>query len=441
MTKILNAKDRNIIIQSLRSGLVPRSGLQYIQVGRVNEVKSFVSDIDNIVNGGTAFRFVIGEYGSGKTFFLSLVRSIALEKGLVVVKSDLSATKRLHGTNGQARMLLSELVSSMSTRTKQDGNALAVVLDKLISIASNHARQNGISIQNEMDRLLSDLSDYTGGYAFRQVVILYCQAYEDGNDVLKNNALKWLKGEYSTKSEAIKDLGIREIITDTAFYSTIKLYSALVRKAGYKGLLVCLDELVNLYKITNTVSRKTNYEEILTMLNDTLQGNMQAIGFVMGGTPDFLTDSYRGLYSYEALRSRLAENSFAEKAGLTDYNTTVLRLPNLTKEEIFILLKNLRHIFAFGKSENYLLSDEALIAFLNHCANVIGDSYFRTPRNTIKGFLDLLSLLEQYPEKNWTDFIGSIEIKEDVEQSDVNGLLDSANGNDIADEEFATFRI
>lgn len=441
MTKILNAKDRNIIIQSLRSGLVPRSGLQHIQVGRVNEVKSFVADIDNIVNGGTAFRFVIGEYGSGKTFFLSLVRSIALEKGLVVLKSDLSATKRLHGTNGQARALLSELVSSMSTRTKQDGNALTIILDKLASNVAKYAEQNDLDEQNAMERMLSELSDYVGGHTFRQVVKLYYQADNNGDDALKNCALKWLRGEYTTKSDAIKDLGVREIITDSAFYSTIKLYSVLVKKAGYKGLLICLDELVNLYKITSAVSRKANYEEILTMLNDILQGNTQSIGFIMGGTPDFLTDRFRGLYSYEALRSRLSENSFAEKMGLTDYNTTVLRLPNLTKEEIFVLLKNLRNVFAYGKIEKYLVPDEALIAYLNHCANVIGDSYFRTPRNTIKGFLDMLSILEQYPDKTWTDIISNIEITEDVENSGMQNIIGKVKNVSDSEEGFATFKI
>lgn len=441
MTKTLSAKDRSIIIQSLRSGLVPRSGLQHIQVGRVNEVKSFVSDIENIASGGTAFRFVIGEYGSGKTFFLSLVRSIALEKGLIAVRADLSATKRLHGTSGQARILLSELVSSMSTRTKQDGNALTIIMDRLMSRAADYAEQKDTDTQSAVRCLLSDMMEYTGGHTFREVVMLYCQACEHGNDVQKNYALKWLMGGYSTKTEAARDLGVRENITDAAFFSTIKLYSVLVRKAGYKGLLVCLDELANLYKISNTVSRKANYEEILTMLNDTLQGNTPAIGFIMGGTPDFLTDSYRGLYSYEALRSRLAENSFAEKTGLIDYNSTVLRLSNLTKEEMYVLLKNLRNVFALGKSENYLVPNEALIAYLNHCANIVGDCYFRTPRNTIKGFLDMLSLLEQYPEKKWDEIINNIEIKEDIEESGVHHLLGSSNDALDDDNQFAVFKI
>ena len=252
--------------------------------------------------------------------------------------------------------------------------------------------------------------------------------------------MKWLRGEYSSKVETLRDLGIREYINDATFYNSLKLYSILVRKAGYKGLLINLDEMVNLYKIPTSVSRKSNYEVILNMLNDTLQGNLSGIGFVMGGTPDFLTDSYRGLYSYEALRSRLSENGFSNALGLIDYNSTVLRLSNLTQEEFLVLLQNLRHVFACGKCEDYLLPDNALIAFMNHCANRIGESYFRTPRTTIKAFLDLLSILEQYPSVKWTDVIENVAIIADTELSGF-GQRNISQSDNNADDEFASFKL
>ena len=318
MNRPIKQKERETIIQSLKSGVVPRAGLHHIQVGRSDELKSFIKDVDTIAEGGTAFRFVIGEYGSGKTFFLSLVRSIALEKGLVTMHADLSPSKRLHGSDGQPRMLLSEMVNNLSTRTKPDGNALQNILERFISNARDEAPAKGASTYDVISEKLNELNDYTGGYNFIAVIKKYLEGYESGNHDLMNSALKWLKAGYTTKTDTYRDLDIREYIDDSSFYNTLKLYSVLVRKAGYKGLLICMDEMVNLYKIPNSVSRKANYEEILSMLNNTLQGTFPNIGFVLGGTPEFLTDNIRGLYSYEALKSRLSENSFSKQLGITD---------------------------------------------------------------------------------------------------------------------------
>lgn len=440
---MIKPKERETIIQSLKSGVVPRLGLQHIQVGRSEELKSFVNDVTTIAEGGTSFRFVIGEYGSGKTFFLSLVRSIALQKGLVTMNADLSPTKRLHGTDGQARVLLSELISSISTRTKQDGNALPNILEKFISKARAEAEQNNREVETVIYEQLSDLNEYPGGYTFAQVVNKYWTAYESGDDMLKDRVLRWLKAEYTTKTDSLRDLGVREFINDSSFFNTLKLYSILVQKAGYCGLLVCMDEMVNLYKISNSVSRKANYEEILNILNNTLQGTLSHIGFIMSGTPEFLTDGNRGLYSYEALKSRLTENSFSKSLGLTDYNSTVLRLANLTQEELYLLLMNLRNVFAGDDESKYLVPDDALLAYLNHCANKIGDSYFRTPRNTIKGFLDLLSMLEQYPNLKWSDMIEQIEVVQDVEPTEVGEIITQQckSQNNTDDDAFASFKL
>jgi hypothetical protein len=434
-------KEREIIIQSLRSGVVPKMGLHHIQVGRSEEIKSFVRDIQNVSEGGSSFRFVIGEYGSGKTFFLSLIRSIALEKGLVTMHADLSPFKRLHGSQGQARHLLSELISSLSTRTRQDGNALENILERFISVVKEEVSLTQKSFSYVVATLLKDMSDIPGGYNFIKVINAYCEAYEEEDDFLKSKALKWLRAEYTTKKDSYVDLGVREFISDKSLLNTIKLYCLLVRKAGYNGLMVCMDELVNLYKITNTVSRNANYEEILRMLNDTLQGSFSSLGFIMGGTPEFLTDHRRGLYSYEALRSRLTENTFASQLGLMDYNTTVLRLASLTKEELYVLLQNLRHVFAYGDTKKYLVPDPALNAFLVHCSKKIGDSYFRTPRTTIKSFLDMLSLLEQYPQYKWSDILESVNIEKDREESGINTDIGHSQIGKDTDDEFASFKL
>lgn len=442
MSKVIRAKERETIIQSLRSGVVPRVGLQHIQVGRSDELKSFIKDLETIADGGSSFRLIIGDYGSGKTFFLSLVRSIALEKGLVTMTADLSPSKRLYGNEGQARRLLADLVTSLSTRTKQDGNALTNILEKFISIAQVKAEKEREEISFTIKNMLNELNDFPNGHSFAYIVYKYWEAYDTENDALKNCVLKWLKGEYATKTDTMRDLGIRDFINDASFFNTLKLYSVLVKKAGYKGLLINLDEMVNLYKAAHGTSRKMNYEEILGILNNTLQGTVSNIGFIMSGTPEFLTDTRRGLYSYEALRSRLAENDFSKQLGVVDYNSTVLRLSSLSKEELYVLLKNLRNVFACGVKEDYLVPDEALVAYMNYCFNKIGDSYFRTPRNTIKGFLDLLSILEQYPSLKWDDVIEKIKIEKDIEPTEIESILRSQEELSSEEkDEFTSFRL
>lgn len=420
-TKRLRAKERDSIIQSLKAGVTPRIGIQHIQVGRVNEIKAVYKDIERISQGGSAFRLIIGDYGSGKTFFLSVVKSIALEKKLIVVNGDLSPDRRIHASGGQARNLYSELMRNLATRNKPDGNALTSVVERFITQARQEADNTDVSVSSVINQRLSSLTELVGGYDFAKVIETYWHGHETGNDDLKLNAIRWLRAEYSTKTDARKDLGIRTIISDASFYDNLKIMSLFVRQAGYEGLLVNLDELVNLYKLSSTQARTSNYEQILRILNDCLQGSAEYLGFLLGGTPEFLMDTRKGLFSYDALQSRLAENSFAQKAGVIDYSSPTLNLASLTPEELYILLKNLRHVFASGDKEQYLIPDKALEAFLAHCSQKIGDAYFRTPRNTIKAFVDMLSVLEQNKQIAWNDLIESIDIlKEKV--SDMPGI-------------------
>jgi hypothetical protein len=433
----LRPRERDAIIQSLRAGVTPRTGLQHIQVGRVREVEALLKDIDRVCDGGSAFRLIIGDFGSGKSFFLQLIRTIALERGLVTVHGDLSPDRRLHATGGQARNLFAELMRNMSTRTKPDGNALSSVVERFITEARKRADSNGSDVNAVIQERLRSLSELVGGYDFAQVIASYWRGHEDDNEQLKSDAIRWLRGEFTTKTDARNALGVRAIVDDSSVYDHFKLLSLFVHLAGYKGLLVNLDEMVNLYKLSNQKARVSNYEQILRMLNDCLQGSANHIGFLLSGTPDFLLDPRKGLYSYEALQSRLAENAFAKAAGVTDYTGTTLHLANLAPEEILILLRNLRHVFASGDSAKYLVPDEALTAFLAHCSKKIGDAYFRTPRNTIKAFVDVLAVLEQSPQLQWTQLVDKVcvESESNTDMAEVESEKPAGN------EELASFRL
>ena len=291
----IRTKDRDAVIQSLRAGVVPRVGQHLIQVGRVGELDALLKDVDRLADGGSAFRVVIGEYGAGKTFFLNLVRAIAMERKLVTMHADLNPDRRLHASGGQARSLYAELAKNMSTRTKPDGGALQGIVEKFISQAKAEAKTSGQTTENIIRARLNELTEMVNGYDFADVIAAYCRGFEEGNEQLKADAIRWLRGEFSTRTDARAALGVRTIIDDASIYDQLKLLSKFVRLAGFSGLMVCLDELVNLYKLANTQARNANYEQILRILNDSLQGATQGLGFVLGGTPEFLMDTRRGL--------------------------------------------------------------------------------------------------------------------------------------------------
>ena len=434
MNAPIRPRDRDAVIQSLRAGVVPRSGQHLIQVGRAREIETLVADIARIADGGAAFRVVIGEYGAGKTFFLNLVRAVALEKKLVVATADLNPDRRLHASGGQARSLYAELMRNLSTRTKPDGGALAGIVEKFIATTKTEAKASGQSTEALLRQKLDQLTELVNGYDFADVIAAYCRGYEEGNEKLKSDAIRWLRGEFATKTDARQALGVRSIVDDSEVYDQLKLMARFVRLAGFAGLLVGLDELVNLYKLANTQARNANYEQILRILNDSLQGMAVGLGFVLGGTPEFLLDTRRGLYSYPALQSRLAQNTFASD-GLVDFSGPVVRLSSLTPEDFYVLLQKIRFVYAFGEADKFLVPDQGIFSFMEHCSKRIGDTYFRTPRTTITAFINMLAVLEQNPGAAWQDLLGGIEVA-----ADIGGVADQQVDADDSDE-FASFKM
>jgi hypothetical protein len=428
----IRPKDRDLIVQALRAGVVPRTGQQFIQVGRAREVEVMLQDIERIGQGGAVFRIIIGEYGAGKTFFLNLVRAIALQQKLVTAHADLNPDRRLQGHGGQARSLFAELMKNVSTRAKPDGGALGGVVEKFVAQARSDAKTQGISLESLIRTQLKSLTDLVGGYDFTEVIIQYTRGFEEGNESLQADAVRWLRGEFTTKTDARVALGVRTIIDNDQIYDHLKLFAAFVRVAGFGGLLICLDELVNLYKLANRQARDSNYEQILRILNDVLQGNTEGMGVLLGGTPEFLLDTRRGLYSYPALQSRLAENSFAAQSGLMDYSGPVLRLTSMTQEDFYVLLQKLRYVFAYGDSTKYLLPDEGIAAYMAHAAKRLGEAYFRTPRTTITAFLGLLALLEQHPDTDWRTFVGAVQVEADT---------GAAKEQALEDDELSSFKL
>ncbi|NLD88252.1 MAG: DUF2791 family P-loop domain-containing protein [Clostridiales bacterium] len=425
------------VLNSLSAGVVPRLGLEYIAIGRKNEISALLDDLDVVESGGSVFRLISGRYGSGKSFLIQLMRSNAMERGFAVCDCDLSPERRLAGSQGQGLATYRELIRNLSVKASPDGNALPGILTKWISsVQLSEAKKHGYSPGSpELARATelaimektSSFQSLVHGFDFSYAVSTFYRGVAEGDETKKQAALKWLRAEYTTKTQARHELSVSSIITDDTWYDCIKLVSALMPVCGYKGLIVFIDEAVNLYKIVQTVSRESNYEKLLNIFNDCMQGKLSHTAFFMGGTPQFIHDNRRGLASYEALRSRLVENRFAT-AGMRDYRGPILTLDPLTPEELIALLKRIVYIHSVHYSWEVPVSDEELVAFARSLTEKMGAETLLTPREVVRDFTGLLNLLHQNPDKTFETLASEIDIK-------------GASEEESIDEEYAEFEL
>ena len=414
MTNKVPTRIANILINALKGGVVPRVGLEYITVGRAQEIATILHDIDMIEQGSASFRFIVGKYGSGKSFLLQTIRNYATAKGFVVVDADLSPERRFAGTKGQGLGTYKELIQNLSTKSKPDGGALPLILEKWISGIQASVKLNSDVTGEEFDKqvemqiyaVAGSLEGMVNGFEFAKAVVTYWRAYRDDNSEMKSNVLRWFRGEYPTRREAKSDLDINFIVNDETWYDFLKVLAAFMVGAGYKGLLVIIDELVNIFKIPNSITRANNYEKILTMYNDVLQGKAKHIGFLMAGTPQCIEDKYKGVFSYEALRSRLAEGHFATDR-FKDLSAPIIRLQMLSQEEMYILVEKLRDIHAQLYNYAPVLGYDDLIYFLTVEYNRVGAQTHITPREIIRDFIELVNILYQNPQLGVTEVLGS----------------------------------
>lgn len=403
------------LVNSLKGGVVPRIGLPYITVGRKPEIDALLHDVDIIADGGASFRFIVGKYGSGKSFLLQTIRNYVMAKNFVVMDADLSPERRLQGTRGQGLATYKELVRNMSTKTRPEGGALPLILDRWISnVQTETAAEANLAItdaalpplvEKRIACVIASLNEMVHGFDFARLLTLYYKAHMAGDDELKAKVLKWFRGEYATKTEARMELGVNIVITDDDWYEYLKLFACFLKQAGYAGMLVLIDELVNIYKIPHSITRQYNYEKILTMYNDTMQGKASHMGIILGSTPQALEDPRRGIYSYEALRSRLAEGRFAGEH--KDLLSPVIRLKALTREEMLVLVEKLANIHAELYQYEQIVTQQDMVDFIEIEFGRIGSDEHITPREVIRDFIEVLDILYQNPHVKVRELLGS----------------------------------
>lgn len=429
------------VLNSLKGGVVPRIGLPYIAVGRKSEIEALLHDVDIIADGGASFRFIVGRYGSGKSFLLQTIRNYVMDRGFIVADADLSPERRLQGTRGQGLATYRELIGNLSTKTRPEGGALTLILDRWISsVQSEVAQEAGLppgdlvlaqAVDRRIYAVTGQMSELVHGYEFGRLLSAYYHAYLDGDDATKAKVVRWFRGEYTLKKEAKDDLGVNIIITDDDWYDYLKLFASFFRLAGYQGLIIMIDELVNIYKIPNSITRQYNYEKMLTMYNDTLQGKARYLGILMGATPQALEDKRRGIYSYEALRSRLSEGKFS-RPGARDLLAPVIRLEPLTAEEMLVLCEKLAGMHAGLYAYERMVTTDDLVVFIKMEYGRIGADQNITPREVIRDFIELLDLLYQNP---------SMTLAELLESDAFTYTKSEAVSDNVTDENYAEFTI
>ena len=443
----MNEADRKVpkriaqtVLHSLKGGVVPRIGLPYITVGRKNEIQALLHDVDIIAEGGASFRFIVGRYGAGKSFLLQAIRNYVMDRGFIVADADLSPERRLQGTRGQGLATYRELIGNLSTKTKPEGGALTLILERWISSVQSEALQeSGLQpgdpaltalVDQKIYAVTASVSELVHGFEFAQLLSAYYHAYLKSDDETKAKVVRWFRGEYALKHEAKEELGVNIIITDDDWYEYLKLFATFFRLAGYSGMMIMIDELVNIYKVPNSITRQYNYEKLLTMYNDTLQGKAKYLGIIMGATPQAIEDKRRGVYSYEALRSRLAEGKFS-KPGARDLLAPVIRLDPITAEEMLILCEKLAtmHAGLYGYEQKITTND--LAAFIKIEYERIGADVHITPREVIRDFIELLDILYQNPGMSIIELLNS----------DTFSYAKSDAVSDTTDENYAEFTI
>ncbi len=395
----------NTLVSSLAAGVVPRTGAAYIAIGRSAEITAICHDLENVAEGGSATRFIIGKYGSGKSFLIQLMRGYAIERGFVAADADLSPERRLSSSGGGGLATYRELVKNLSSKANPDGGAFAGIISKWLSDVQYEVTASGIlpedlrfekEISARIYGVLHEIETGIGAFDFARVIDLYYRAWRDGNEEGQSNALRWLRGEYGTKTEARAALGVSGIINDENWYDYIKLIAAFVRRIGYKGLVVFIDECVNLYKIPNRVSRENNYEKILSIFNDTLQGKAAGLEIIFAGTPQFLEDTRRGLFSYEALRSRLVDTMFGGEpiTGGSHLFGPIMRLARLSDDELLALIARVTSLFVrlYGGPD---VTPAEMRDFLYYMLARAGADTMITPREIIRAYLTALGIVLQ----------------------------------------------
>lgn len=406
----IKKRDSTAILNSLAGGVVPNRGIHYIMVGRTEEAEQILKDLNNVKNGSSIIKFFIGPFGSGKSFIQALTQQIAFKNNFVVAKADFTPERRLYGSDGRAVALYTELIKNLSISSKPDGNALGNILEKWISEIQTQVLQEKDygaiefdnpefvkDIETKIYSIVTNMDELSGGYDFARIITLYFKGYIEDNTELQRCSLRWLRGEYRTKTEAKNDLGVRTIIDDNNYYEYLKVIAKFVRQIGYSGLVVNLDEAINLYKITHSQSREKNYESILKIYNDTLQGNVEGLYITIGGTPEFLEDERRGLFSYGALKRRLESNKFETKEH-RDLSQPVIKLTPLNQNDTFVLLTKLRDIHAAHYGYELTISKEDIASFLKKEYARPGGNENLTVGDIIRNFLGALNILYQNPD-------------------------------------------
>lgn len=430
----IKPKEATSIINSLIGGVVPKTGVQHITVGRSEEIASFVTALEDVKNGHSMAKFWIGDFGSGKSFMLHVLNTVALKQKFVVSNADFTPDNRLYSNDGKGVMLYSAIMDNIAIQTKPEGGALPTLLEKWIDqVITKTAEESNISLTSIRDEqylgliqknLMKTISEITevGSFDFGTVIMKYYEGYIKDDEQLRRNALKWLKGEYKTKTEAKQELGVRDIINDLNYYDMLKNFCKLFVNMGYSGFMINLDEAINLYKISTSVMRDKNYEKILSIYNDCFQGKVANLFFNFAGTREFLENERRGLFSYQALKSRLETNKF-ETLEVRDFAQPVIRLMPLNHNEIFVLLKKLKLIFDYNYKTEIDISDNDIQQFMEEIFNKPGASEFLTPREVIRDFLNILNIIRQNPSVDKNILFGEIEISD--ERPDELSLINS----------------
>lgn len=391
------------IIDSLRNGTVPAEGTENIAVGIDEELTEIQDQIERTREDKSAFKFIIGDYGSGKTFFSTSVREMAYDKKFVVSSVVISQETPLH----KFEELYRKIMEGMRTSENKKIPAFNFILeewllnieDKVIEIEGLDPYEDSKKFQIEMNKRINEELMIVGSIAasFANAIRAFYKAKYEGDTVLAQGAVAWLKGD-NVRAELKSKLGVIGTITRENSFEFFRALLQMIKTAGYEGLMIILDEVETVQKLVRKDMRSAAYENLRFFIDESDRNSFPSCFFLYTGTTD-LMESEKGFKSLEPLYQRIkVEREKGDK--FKNLRQPVMFLDGLNRDRLYEVACRVRNIHGqvYSWMPNDKLTDDFIKRLINDMTLGFGGEINIGPRGFLRTLIDILDKSQMYDD-------------------------------------------
>lgn len=381
------------IINALKNGNVPPEGVGEICVGRERELEEFDKIFSKVKDGAAVTRFLNGEFGSGKSFFLKLLEERALADNFVVAKVTLSRDVPFN----KFEVVYRSIVASLRCKT---GTSLEHIIEKWTTQLRMMAlRETTDPYQQErivIDNINNDLKEVRKhATTFAAAIENYYKLSARGDQETAKYAMAWLSGEKNIPYTIKRQFGVKGDIDRENAFKYLEALSSFLMALKYSGLIILIDEAEHIMTLHTKKLRDTAYDYMRFIYDECSLGRFHNTLFIFAGTPEFFEDPKMGVPSYTALNERIEDVLNTE---FKDLRKPIIRLDGFKKDNLMELSDRLismhEEVYEW-EAKPVRESLDGIIA--RHEANAELTGYI-SPRNFVKSFISVLDVVQQNPE-------------------------------------------